>query len=35
MVLAAVAVQQQQESITIFPLVEFLPGIVPGAPLPA
>ena len=35
-VLADVAVKQQQQQgpITIFPLVEFLLGIVPGAPLP-
>ena len=34
-VLADVAVRQQQGPITIFPLAEFLIGIVPGAPLSA
>ncbi len=33
--LADVPVQQQQGPITIFPLAQFLLGIVPGAPLPA
>jgi predicted AAA+ superfamily ATPase len=34
-VLADSPLQQQQGPITIFPIAEFLLGIVPGAPLPA
>ena len=33
--LADVPLTQQQGPITVFPLAEFLRGIVPGGPLPA